>query len=259
VIQPPHDGRIPARIFQTWKTKSALPHPYALWSASFAAHNPGFERVLWDDDDNARLIGEHFPWFFETYKGYPKEIYRADAVRYFFLYANGGIYADLDAECLRPLDHLLGRGDIVLGRMGSDPDHPHAIPNAIMASKPRQEFWLLVIWLMSAMAKNQASPEYMTGPVVLKAAVDLYRAQDPLWVRSVVNTITAYLSADLQPVRQRCEIALLPSREWFPIDWTDPIHQMLRRQGLGGRLLSDSDKKLLFPAASMVTYWAHGW
>ena len=39
-------------------------------------------------------------------------------------------------------------GDIVLGQMGRKAKSVNAIPNAIMASKPFQLFWLLVIALM---------------------------------------------------------------------------------------------------------------
>ena len=62
----------------------------------------------------------------------------------------GGIYADLDVECLKPLDEVLAEGDIVVGRMGSDFTNPHSIPNATMASKARQAFWLLPIDLIES-------------------------------------------------------------------------------------------------------------
>jgi FkbM family methyltransferase len=250
---------IPARIFQTWKSKLDFPENYTIWSRTFSFHNPHFERVLWDDDDNHKFISETFPWFLNTYRGYPLEIYRADAIRYFFLYAVGGIYADMDVECLRPLEYLLDRGDVLLGRMGNDPDYPHSIPNAIMASKPRQEFWLLVIWLLMDFAKRAGHPENLTGPVLLKTAVDLYLASDPQWVKSAIHTIAEYLPTELKPAATRSRVALLASREWFAVDWTDPIHQILRRQVIGGKQLSDASKRELFPEAWMVTYWTHNW
>jgi mannosyltransferase OCH1-like enzyme len=117
-----------------------------------------------DDADNRAFIGREFAWFLATYDTYPAEIYRADAVRYFYLYLHGGIYADMDTECLRPLDALTQRPGVVLGRMGSDEDFPHAVPNAIMASAPRCEFWLLVMALLLHLARYQGRPEQVTGP-----------------------------------------------------------------------------------------------
>ena len=40
-----------------------------------------------------------YPWFLETFDGYPYPIQRADAIRYFVLHHFGGIYIDLDDVC----------------------------------------------------------------------------------------------------------------------------------------------------------------
>lgn len=253
------DEFIPAVIFQTWKSKTEFPANYVIWSRTFSTFNPSFRRVIWDDDDNYRFISERFPWFLDTFRNYPREIYRADAVRYFFLYFHGGIYADMDVECLRPLNDILKRGDVLVGRMGSDPHHAHSIPNAIMASKPRQEFWLLVIGLLIETAKQGGAPEYVTGPVALKSAVDLYLAKDPQWARSVIQSIARRIPPDMQPDPNMSDVIVLPPREWFAVDWTDPVHQILRHEVLHRGLLSDEQKKDLFPQSSMVTYWTHNW
>ena len=250
---------IPKCIFQTWKSKTEFPSNFAYWLSTFDAHNPLYQHIIWDDHDNYHFIASYFEWFLPTYRNYPREIYRADAIRYFFLYSFGGIYADMDVECLQPLDRLLVRGDVVLGRMGSNPNHPHCIPNAVMASKPKQEFWLLVIWLLMDAARHEREPEFSTGPVVLKSAVDLYLAKDPQWVSSVIQAIAYRLPQDLQPEPKFSNIEILPSYEWFAIDWTDPIHQRLRSNVLGTSLLSDQDKKELFYNSSLVTYWAHSY
>lgn len=251
--------RIPACIFQTWKSKTEFPPNFAHWLSTFDAFNPGFEHIIWDDFDNRHFISSTFPWFLPIYDAYPKEIYRADAVRYFFLYMFGGIYSDMDTECLKPLDYLLDRADVLLGRMGSDPHHPHSIPNATMASRPRQEFWLFVIWMLMDAAKRSAGPEASTGPIVLKSAADLYLARDPLWVRSAIQTIVDLLPPQLRPRRNPCKIEILPPREWYAIDWTDPIHQRLRREILGKGPLDAKTARTLFPNSSVISYWAHTW
>lgn len=248
---------IPKRIFQTWKSKVEFPPKFLYWLSTFRQFNPNFEQIIWDDADNDRFIASHFDWFLSTYRGYPREIYRADAIRYFFLYTFGGIYADMDVECLKPLDGFLKRADVLLGRMGNDPNHAHSIPNAIMASKPRQEFWLLVIWLLMHAAKKDGWVEYVTGSVVLKSAVDLYLARDPQWVKSVIEEITHRLPSGLHPEKKFSNVEVLPSREWFPLDWTDQIHWRLRERVLNEGLLIEEEKKQFFPNSSMVTYWTH--
>jgi len=250
---------IPKLIFQTWKSKVDLPQNFELWSATFLRKNPSYELRIWDDFDNRRFISENFPWFLKAYDAYPAEIYRVDAVRCFFLYTHGGLYADLDVECLKPLDEVLSAGDVVLGRMGSDPDNVHSIPNAIMASKPRQEFWLLMMGLLEERAYQDSGPEHVTGPAVLKSAVDIYLGEERRRASDLINGIVCRLPSELLPAPGRSRLNILKSREWFPIDWTDPLHRVVRRKVLDGDLLSDAEKKEFFPNSSLVTYWSHSW
>ena len=62
--------------------------------------------------------------------------YATDRADIQFLYLHGGIYADLDTQCLKPLEPLRGQDDVVLGWLGNDPTSDQAIPNAIMLSRP---------------------------------------------------------------------------------------------------------------------------
>lgn len=251
------DNEIPATIFQTWKSKISIPNSFKIWRDTFAQLNPSFEMVLWDDDDNREFIKSEFPWFYKFYMRYPGEIYRADVVRYFFLYRYGGIYADLDVECLRSLDGLRTEGDVILGQMGTDPDH--SIPNAIMASKPKEEFWLLVIWIMLQIKDIQRSPEYVTGPVILKSAVDLYQEKNTILSKAAISTIVAKLPFNLKPQPRRTNISILPTKRLYPLDWSDSVHQIIRRRVLSGSYLSTNEKNELFPDAWMTTYWSHSW
>src|ERR1700722_2016380 len=131
---------IPAIIFQTWKSKVSLPPIFARWSATFKCMNPDYSYELWDDEDNRRFIERDFPWISRIYESYSAEIYRADIIRYFYLYAFGGIYVDMDTKCVRSLDSLRELADVIVGRMGDDPEFAHSIPNAFMASSPKQEY-----------------------------------------------------------------------------------------------------------------------
>ncbi len=98
-------------LHQTWKTED-IPERFRPWVESVRRENPDFEHRLWTDADNLRLIEEHYPWFLDTYLAYQHPVERADAARYFIVYTHGGLYLDLDMECLRPLSPLL-RGDAV--------------------------------------------------------------------------------------------------------------------------------------------------
>ena len=170
------EEHIPRIIFQTWKTRAPLPENYAYWSQSFRDLNPRHQYVLWDDADNRDFITQDFPWFLHVYDSYPAEIFRADIVRFFFLFRFGGLYSDLDTQCLRPIEEVLAGKHIVLGRMSWTEEFTQAIPNAMMASRPGELFWLLAIaiaierhaHLGIQSAQAEVLPEYFTGPAIVR-------------------------------------------------------------------------------------------
>ncbi|MBG9389463.1 glycosyltransferase family 32 protein [Caenimonas aquaedulcis] len=254
---------IPPLIFQTWKSTTDIPANFAYWSRTFREQNPGYEHRLWDDADNRRFIADHYAWFLPTYDAYPAEIYRADAVRYFFLYHFGGIYADMDTECLRPLDGVLGHGDVVLGRMGANPDFAQSLPNAVMLSRPRQPFWLLVMSLLQDPATlARRRPEFATGPALLRQAHQLWevRGADPsvaARIAAVQARLPAHQQADTGPGR----VVTVPGNVFFPLDWNDRIHQQFFRKPLlrDQRVLDRKSVLSFFPKSLTVSYWAHSW
>jgi mannosyltransferase OCH1-like enzyme len=255
--------RIPKILFQTWKSKTAVPANFAYWAATFRSQNPSYDYRLWDDADNRALVARHYPWFLGTYDAYPAEIYRVDAVRYFFLYHHGGVYADLDTECLQPLDPVLDVADVVLGRMGTNPNFKHSLPNAVMLSAPRQEFWLLVMsLLLDPLPPVGHGPESVTGPVLLKRAHRMYarRAVDPEVARRI-GAIRAKLPAALAPNAQPSRVAAMPGHVFFPLDWNDRIHDRLFRKPMmrDGRWLDRQTILSYFPQSLTVSYWAHSW
>jgi len=212
----------------------------AYWSSTCVSKNLSFTHILWDDADNLRFVREQFPWFLETYEGYDVEIKRADAIRYMFLYTYGGVYIDMDFECLQSFDTLLEEYsyyDILLGSITSDGSRTnsmHSIPNAIMFSKPNHPFWLEVLQLLQRYSKDsKKGVEEQTGPVVLKEA---------------------YLKS-----RYFYKIKILAPHLLYPISWiTDSAVRIesLRQKDLT-QLTKDSMYR--YPDSYAVTYWTHSW
>ena len=73
----------------------------------------------------------------DVYNSYPYAVQRWDMIRYLILYEYGGIYADLDYECIDALDSLLENEFCCLA---SDPeeharifDKAHIVTNAFIA------------------------------------------------------------------------------------------------------------------------------
>ena len=194
------------------------------------------------------------------YDAYPSEIYRVDAIRYFFLYVKGGFYVDMDTECLKSLEPLRSINGVVLGRMDLEDAWEHSIPNAIMASNPKEPFWILVIALMLDLAKKDLLPEWATGPVLLKQAYDVYQS-DVDQSLAKINAILQQLPLDLQPYQKRSTITLLPPESFYPINWRNhPGKEELYMPSIQEKVSYTREQLLQwFPDSYMVTFWTHSW
>lgn len=143
------EQRIPALIHQAW-VDTDVPTRWRKWKDSWRRHHPGWEYRLWTDADSRSFLEERYPWFIPVYDGYPDPVMRADAIRYFLLDHFGGVYADLDVECLRPVGELLAGRELVVG---CEPSLHTRLPlsrrrglsrivgNAFIASRPGHQFW----------------------------------------------------------------------------------------------------------------------
>lgn len=180
---------IPRIIHQTWKSRE-LPEHLRGFAHSWQAHHPGWEYRLWTDADNRAFLARHYPGFLPYYDAYITPICRVDAIRCFLLKHFGGLYADLDFECLEPFDDLLDTDAVILGEepekhvrdhCKEHPDLARVVCNALMASPPQHPFWDHVIDCMIA-AHHEAGPLNATGPFLLSRAVETYRGDAPVRV-----------------------------------------------------------------------------
>lgn len=224
---PPQDA-FPNIMHQTWKS-SDLPAEFQRSRQTCIDRNPTLQHMLWTDQMNRHFLKKHYAWFLETFDGYNSNIKRADAIRYFYMYHFGGVYADLDVKCIRPFDTLAPLAtlsDVILGRNGNFASS-QSIPNAIMASKPSSVFWLRVIENM-ATRSNCSTPMYDTGPEVLRAT---------------------YLQ------QKGASTILLPSTSFYPLDWqtaeVGAVPHIRREQHF--KLKNFSSHVIAY------TYWRHSW
>lgn len=203
---------IPRVIHQTWRDGN-LPPVLAGYRATWQRFHPDWEYRLWTDADNAEFIARHYPWFLPVYRAYPREIMRVDAVRYFLLHHYGGVYIDLDFECLQAMDPLLTGRTLLFGQEPELHVRYHAaagsqlnriVCNAWMACVPGHAFWR---HLFRVLQRNAGCPDTLdaTGPMMLTRAVAQYPHQG--------------------------EVGVLPADILYPMDkaeknrgaWLDPV------------------------------------
>lgn len=174
-------GAIPRILHQTWKTER-VPEAWRPLQRGWRERHPGWEYHLWTDADLRRLVERHYAWLLPVFDGYAHAISRVDAARYLLLHRFGGVYVDLDFECLRPVDALLEGRELVLGL---EPQAHAALPvvrehglrrivcNAFMASRPGHDFWEHVLRRLVA-HRHERDPIRAAGPCFLTHALDAY-------------------------------------------------------------------------------------
>ena len=230
---------IPRVIHQTWKTENI---PYDIyrkkWVDSWRKFHPDWEYNLWTNKDNKVFIQKNYPWFLKIYEDYSKDIFRADAVRYFILYHYGGLYVDLDFECLKKIETLLENYDLVFGRMGENQSFLHSIPNAFMVSAQGNPFWLEVFKELIR-RKNIDQVEEATGSVMLYKVIVSY--QKKAWLRKIFFA-------------RKERIKIYDASYFFPINWQE---KSIYHNTCDYETMRDVEK--MYPKAYAVTYWTHNW
>src|SRR5438105_4266380 len=105
---------IPKIIHQIWLQGSDnnnnpinIPDDYPNFTDSWKQMNKEFTYVLWDDDKIMALMKEKFPFLIQKYNSLPRFIQKVDIAKFMILYTYGGIYVDLDLECLKSVNDLL--------------------------------------------------------------------------------------------------------------------------------------------------------
>jgi mannosyltransferase OCH1-like enzyme len=183
---------IPRLIHQTWKSEQ-LPPKVAPFANSWQRHNPSWERILWTDRMLLTFVSEHYPHLFELYCSYSNPVSRADAARYMLLHKFGGFYADIDVECLAPLDPIANETRAVLCHEPPSHwpmhapyrSHPFLIFNGVMAGPADHPLWTRLLERLPLSrygddVLDQTGPCFLTGIYLDfedKASIALHNSQ----------------------------------------------------------------------------------
>lgn len=133
--------------------------------------------MFWNDRALLNFVATHYPNFLPTFTGYPSGILRADAGRYLLLHHFGGVYADLDCECVAPFDPIMSEDRVVFCKepalhateQASFRGLPYLLFNGTIASAPRHPFWLHLISYLPNLAQAKDVLD-ATGPCLLTSA-----------------------------------------------------------------------------------------
>ncbi|WBQ07608.1 glycosyltransferase family 32 protein [Kribbella sp. CA-293567] len=253
------------QLMQTWKTRDDLPPVFAQLRRTWLDNHPDANHLLVDDADILSWLATNETRFPGAIHTGLNPVRTADMFRYCHLFANGGMYADLDFYCLRGMTELLSRytDEVVLGSMLMPPEEAeHSIPNAWMyAAAPGHPLWLVTLWL----AAGRLTDDYIeraTGPILLWDALHLYlTARSGAELRTWPG-LTALAEANCVTIPDKLPgVVVLPPDMLYPLSWGFQQNYRLITdfravEFIGPELL---ERVPTTPSTYAFTYWAHSW
>jgi mannosyltransferase OCH1-like enzyme len=209
---------IPRKIWQTWKIGPLSFEERDLVTArTWPEKNPAYRYEVLTDSNDIQYVewqygphGLNRPDLVDLYRSINITIIKADLLRYLIMYAEGGVYADIDVEALRPVNRFIPERyseadiDMIIGVEIDEPEfahHPILGPKSrsfcqwTFAARPRLPVMMRLIeniqdWLSELSRKRGVPISQLqldfdevisgTGPSAFTIAMlDQMTAQDP--------------------------------------------------------------------------------
>lgn len=164
-------------IWQTYKDPFDKLPAYAKQAAdSWKNLNPEFEYRYMDDEEASAFIkSEYGDEVYDLFMNVPVGVMRGDMWRYLVIYKYGGVYADLDTECLKPISSWL-KDDSKFIVCPEHQDHFCQWTFAASAGNPivKSVIDLMIERLKTADYSKPHFVHYLTGPGVWTSGVKQY-------------------------------------------------------------------------------------
>lgn len=99
---------IPRTIHQVYESGiDQLSPPLLAMRETWKEFHPNWTYEFWDKERINAFIQQGYPQYWDAYHSFKYNVQRWDAIRYLILYSLGGMYVDMDYECIEPFDTLL--------------------------------------------------------------------------------------------------------------------------------------------------------
>lgn len=122
---------IPKKLHQVWIGENLIPSEFLVYMNTWKENHPLWEYNLWTDKNIKDIPSLDM----DIYRRMKNVGAKSDYIRYAVLHDFGGVYIDVDFECIKPHDNLLNVKlfssvaddtvpSIYIGHIGSVPKHP---------------------------------------------------------------------------------------------------------------------------------------
>lgn len=212
------------QIWHAWKPGSSPTQEMVAFNDEIKRLHPDWTYILWDNTSSRDFIAQHYPFFLPTYDSYDVPIKRADALRYFILHHQGGLYLDMGFKVFKNLEPLLAGWDFVAAEQDL---LEKSVNNSFMASIPGHPFLDFVIKKLPA--TKDLFVLHATGPNFLTESLLEFKGSSP-------------------------HIKILDHKYTFPFAWHEVDTPLVQRC-----LKAPFDCGQLYPEAFMFKKFAASW
>lgn len=157
---------IPRFLHQIWIGPDPIPEQYEPYTRTWQDLHPGWEYRLWTEDNLPVMRNRALFDRAEDLVPAPNvQQFRADVLRYEVLWSFGGVYIDIDFECLSNIEHLIEDLEVFAAWEAQG----QWVNNAIMGAEPGLSFIDRIITGLEASAEHHKGqrPNISTGPQYL--------------------------------------------------------------------------------------------
>lgn len=181
---------IPKIIHQIWLNETQPPQHFQDLAETWKQLNPHWEYLLWSEKLVLKLLMEEYINLLPLFLNGSNYAEKSDVARYAILHKFGGVYTDIDTECLASFDFLISDERIIISQEPTE-HWPAAqicglkqlIFNGTIASPANHPFWPHVFNVM-ALCKHSASTLERTGPLMLTGCIETYAKRHEIAVHS---------------------------------------------------------------------------
>ena len=204
---------IPKLIHQIWyQGEENIPLEYLKYSKSWIKLNPDYNHLLWDENSIDKLIRKKFKNYYTLYLNFPTMIQKIDFAKYCIIYEYGGIYIDMDCECIKSISEIFLKKRLlyvvdleidIFEKIFANYYGKQLFNNGWFASLPKIPIWHLLLKQIKRV--NLERQWYETNIAYI------FRTTGP---KIFSEVITSY-------IEQEPRVYILKSSEIDPIKWCD--------------------------------------
>lgn len=163
---------IPRILHQIWIGPNKIPIEFHEYSETWRKLNPQWRMELWTDEKIENKLNLKNSFLYNKATSYAE---KADIARYHILFLYGGLYVDMDYECLKPIDKLMYENMDFIACKEAD-DYSKTVPtfynNGLLACSKNHPIMEELIMKLSARYKtwvrlpnkDELSCTWRTGP-----------------------------------------------------------------------------------------------